>query len=365
MPEPNRLGGLESTLCAGKDARPVRRLRASTIPPNYAIAGVISCAEGGKTLLMQKYEAPMKMAINAAEQFLGATAPNPPVGAIALDRNGKILLGAGHARAGEMHAEAKVLDLAQKLGKIKDIESLVVTLEPCNHQGKTPACVEAILKHKNIRRVVFGCKDPNGAVKGGGAERLKAAGLEVISGVLESECEFLIRAFTKHSSTGLPYVTIKAAFTKEGSMIPPAGQKTFTGNESLLFAHELRKRSDAIWTGSGTILADNPEFTVRWVKDHPGKIRTLAISDRRRRVPADYLTKAEKNGFRPYFAPSLEEGLAYLGKNGVLDVLVEAGPALRDAWLESGLWDESVVITQSNGDEGDDVEIDFRNELGE
>lgn len=317
---------------------------------------------------MDKYETAMKMALNAAEQFLGATAPNPPVGAIALDRNGKVLLGAGHARAGEMHAEAKVLDLAQRLGKIKDIETLVVTLEPCNHQGKTPPCTEAILKHKNIRRVVFGCKDPNGAVKGGGEERLRAAGLEVIPAVLESECEFLIRAFAKHARTGRPYVTLKAAFTAEGSMIPPAGQKTFTGKESLLFAHELRKRADAIWTGSGTILADNPEFTVRWVKDHPGKIRPLVISDRRHRVPAEYLAKAEKNGLRPWFAPSLEEGLQYLGKTGVLEVLVEAGPALRQAWLDSGLWDESVVITQASpgtgADEGDDVEIDFRNDLG-
>ncbi|MGZ3650575.1 MAG: bifunctional diaminohydroxyphosphoribosylaminopyrimidine deaminase/5-amino-6-(5-phosphoribosylamino)uracil reductase RibD [Bdellovibrionota bacterium] len=314
---------------------------------------------------MQKYEAAMKMAINAAEQFVGATAPNPPVGAIALDRNGKVLLGAGHSAAGGPHAEAKVLELAQRLGKLKDIETLVVTLEPCNHQGKTPACTEAILKHKNIRRVVFGCKDPNRAVKGGGEERLRAGGLEVISGVLEEECFFLIRAFAKYIRTGRPYVTLKGAFTPEGSMIPPPGQKTFTGKESLLFAHELRKRSDAIWVGSGTVLADNPELTVRWVPDHQGKKRFLVLSDRRKRVEKEWLSKAEKNGFSPHFAPTLEEGLDFLGKKGVLEVLVEAGPALRQAWLDSGLWDESVVIKQGSNGADDEVEIDFRSELGE
>jgi diaminohydroxyphosphoribosylaminopyrimidine deaminase/5-amino-6-(5-phosphoribosylamino)uracil reductase len=309
------------------------------------------------------FENAMRMALNAADQFTGATAPNPPVGAIALDRQGKVLLGAGHSKAGEAHAEVKVLDLAQKLGKISLIETLVVTLEPCNHQGKTPPCTEAILKHKNIKRVVIGCRDPNPQVKGGGAERLKAAGLEVVEGVLEQECFFLIRSFAKFIRTGRPYVIIKAAFTKEGSMIPPKGQKTFTGKESLVFAHELRKRSDAIWTGSGTILADNPDFTVRWLPDHPGKRRILLLSDRRRRVEKDWLSKAEKNGFRVLFADSFENGLDILGKNGVLQVLVEAGPSLRQAWLDSGLWDESVVIKQGSENAGDDVEVEFRSEL--
>lgn len=306
----------------------------------------------------------MRMAINAAEQFIGNTSPNPPVGAIALDRKGKVLLGAGHQKAGLPHAEAKLLELAEKLGKLAEIETLVITLEPCNHQGRTPPCTEAILKHKNIRRVVIGAMDPNPSVKGGGADRLRQAGLEVVTGVLEEDCQFLLRAFTKSVVEKRPYVLIKAAKTQSGSMIPPEGEKTFTSKASLLFAHELRKQSDAIWTGSGTVLADNPEFTVRWLPDHPGKKRFLVISDRRKRISPEWLKKAEKNGFQPYFASSLEDGLDFLGKNGVLQVMVEAGPALRDAWLQSGLWDESVVITQGNGDEDDDVEVEFREALG-
>ncbi len=314
---------------------------------------------------MQNFDSAMKMALNAAEQFVGATAPNPPVGAIALDKNGKVLLGAAHMRAGTAHAEAKLLELAGKLGKLASIHTLVVTLEPCNHQGRTPACTEAILKHKNIKRVVFGCKDPNPKVAGNGEKRLRDAGIEVIPGVLENECRFLIRAFAKHSRTGHPYVTLKGAFTSEGSMIPPAGQKTFTSKASLVLAHELRKRSDALWTGSGTVLADNPEFTVRWLPDHPEKERYLVLSDRRRQVGPEWLAKAERNGFKIHFAESLEEGLDFLGKNGVLEVLVEAGPTLRHEWLESGLWDETVVIIQGKNNDDDQVEIQFRSELGE
>lgn len=307
---------------------------------------------------MKAYENAMKMALNAAEQFVGNTAPNPPVGAIALDKNSKVVLGAAHQKSGLPHAEAKLLDLAGKLGKLNEIETLVVTLEPCNHQGRTPPCTDAILKHKNIRRVVYGLKDPNPAVAGGGAERLRSAGLEVIGGVLEKECAFLLRAFSKWSTTKRPYVVIKAAFTPSGSMVPPAGQKTFASKPSLIFAHELRKQSDAIWTGSGTVLADDPAFTVRWVPDHPERKRFLVLSDRRRRIPASWLEKAKANGFEPHFAETFAEGLDFLGKNGVLQVLVEAGPTLRDAWLASGLWDESVVITQ--GSEDDDVAIEFR-----
>jgi diaminohydroxyphosphoribosylaminopyrimidine deaminase/5-amino-6-(5-phosphoribosylamino)uracil reductase len=310
----------------------------------------------------QKYESAMRMAINAAEKFAGATAPNPPVGAIALDKNGNVLLGAAHQKAGTPHAEAKLLDLAGQLGKLSAIETLVLTLEPCNHEGRTPACTEAILRHKNVRRIVFGAHDPNPNVTGGGAERLRSAGLEVIDGVLGAECEFLIRAFTKHSLTGRPYVTLKAALAANGSMIPPAGKKTFTSKPSLIFAHELRKRADAIWTGSGTVLADEPEFTVRWVLDHPEKHRFLVLSDRRKQISPAYLAKAKSNGFEPLYADELEAGLDLLGSKGVLEVLVEAGPSLYEAWLQSGLWDESVVIVQGKDSEDDRIEIKFRDE---
>jgi len=308
---------------------------------------------------MQKYESAMRMALNAAEQFVGATAPNPAVGCIALDKNGKILLGAAHQKAGTAHAEAKVLEMASKLGKLSQIETLVVTLEPCNHQGKTPPCTDAILKHKNIRRVVYGSKDPNPTVKGGGADRLRSSGLEVIDGVLEAECDFFLRAFKKWVTQKRPYVVLKGAFQTSGSMVPPPGQKTFTSQASLYFAHELRKKSDAIWVASGTVLADAPELTVRWMPDHPQKKRHLLLSDRRKRIPSSWIERQKSLGFLPQFAETIQEGLEYLGENGALQVLVEAGPLFRKAWLESGLWDESVVIKQGKEGQDDSIEIEF------
>lgn len=313
--------------------------------------------------MAKTYENAMRVAIQAAEQFVGATAPNPPVGAAGLDKDGNLLLSAAHQRAGTAHAEARLLSDASERGLIDQIQTLVVTLEPCNHHGRTPPCTEAILKHKNIRRVVIGCLDPNPAVAGGGAERLRQAGVEVVCGVLEKECQRLIAPFAKWAKIKRPYVLIKAAFTPDGSMIPPRGEKTFTSDPSLTLAHKMRKQSDAIWTGSGTVLADNPEFTVRRLPDHPGKNRMLVLSDRRRRVQKPWLEKARQNGFEIHFAESLAEGLDYLGKKGVLQVLVEAGPALRDAWLASGLWDESVVIQQGKEKEGDTITVEFRDAL--
>jgi diaminohydroxyphosphoribosylaminopyrimidine deaminase/5-amino-6-(5-phosphoribosylamino)uracil reductase len=313
--------------------------------------------------MAKTYENAMREAIRAAEQFVGSTAPNPPVGAAGLDRKGELILSAAHQKAGTAHAEARLLAEAAELGKLGEIETLVVTLEPCNHHGRTPPCTEAILKHKNIRRVVIGCLDPNPAVAGGGAEKLRQAGVEVITGVLEKECRRLIAPFTKWATSKRPYVLIKAAFTPAGSMIPPRGEKTFTSTPSLTLAHRLRKESDAIWTGSGTVLSDNPEFTVRRLPDHQGKKRILLLSDRRRRVTEAWLEKARENGFEIHFADSLEEGLDYLGKKGVLQVLVEAGPTLRDAWLASGLWDESVVIQQGKENEGDTITVEFRGAL--
>jgi diaminohydroxyphosphoribosylaminopyrimidine deaminase / 5-amino-6-(5-phosphoribosylamino)uracil reductase len=310
---------------------------------------------------MEKWILPMRLALNAAEKFVGATAPNPPVGCIALDSKGKVLLGAGHQGAGKPHAEATVLDLAAKLGRLAEIETLVVTLEPCNHFGKTPPCTQEILKHKQIKRIVLGVRDPNPRVEGGGMAALKKGGLEVIEGVMAAECSALIRSFGKWSSDGRPWVTLKAAFTHSGSMIPPKGQKTFTSPAALTFSHELRKRADALWTGSGTVLADQPEFTVRRVPDHPNKKRWLVISDRRKRVDPAYLREAQDRGFvlAPNFS-KLEEGLAFLGDKGVLEVLVEAGPTLYEAWLQSGLWDESVVIKQGTEGADEDIEIKFR-----
>lgn len=294
-------------------------------------------------------QAGMRAACAAARRWLGATAPNPPVGAAALDAHGGIIAVAAHQRAGEGHAEALLLRQLQARGQIAAVHTLCVTLEPCNHHGRTPPCTEAILA-AGIRRVAIGVRDPNPAVAGGGAARLQAAGVAVRQGVEAELCAQLLYAFAHSVTVGKPWLTVKRALDAQGGMIPPPEQKTFTSPAALKLAHRLRKRADAILTGSGTILADNPCFTVRHVPDHPGKQRILAILDRRRRVPADYLAAAQARGFVPVLYDAPEAALTDLAARGVRDVLAEAGPQLSASLLKSPFWTQDIVI-QAGGDE--------------
>lgn len=292
--------------------------------------------------------AAFQMAIQEAQLFVGATAPNPPVGAAALDSSGQILSVQAHQKAGTPHAEALVIHELRSRGILDRVHTFLVTLEPCNHFGRTPPCTEGILATP-ARRVIFGAKDPNPKVAGGGEKRLQEAGIEtslVDDAELRRECEKLIEPFAYWSKTGLPYVTVKTAYTTEGSMIPPLGRKTFTSPASLKFAHELRKRADAILTGSGTVLTDDPLFTIRHVPDHPGKKRWLVILDRSHRVTDDWVEKAQDRGFRVMRDLEFEDALRFLGKNGVLEVLVEAGPQVSASVLASSFWNRHVLITQ-------------------
>lgn len=301
-------------------------------------------------------------ALELAQAHEGATAPNPPVGCVLLDAASNELASGAHRKAGTPHAEAEAIGMARANGVADRIDTVVVTLEPCNHHGRTPPCAEAILS-TGARRVWIACRDPNPQVKGGGAERLRAAGLDVhflseldhpTASSLLVDAERLLAPFARRSLTGLPFVTIKQAVSSWGSMVPAVGQKTFTSATSLDLAHRLRRRSDAILTGSGTILADDPLFTVRLVPDHKDKQRMLVILDRRRRVPAGYLQAAQQRGFAVHLADEAHEALATIGSAGGMEVLVEAGPTLTAHLLATGLWDEHVLIEQAANPDGTD-----------
>lgn len=285
----------------------------------------------------------MRLACAEARKWLGATSPNPPVGAIALDSEGKILEIMAHKKAGDLHAEAALIEQAKKRGFLARIDTLVITLECCNHKGRTPPCSEAIIA-SGIKRVAIGARDPNPHVKGGGVERLRQAGIEVALGISGEECRQLISSFAYTMKTGKPFVTLKRAFDAQGSLIPPKGQKVFTSPASLRFAHRLRKRADAILTGSGTILADNPAFTVREVQDYPNRRRFLAILDRRHRVPQTYIQSAHQRGLDCLIYQDIETAISDLARRGAQDVLVEAGVALSQAILDRGLWTAKVEI---------------------
>jgi diaminohydroxyphosphoribosylaminopyrimidine deaminase/5-amino-6-(5-phosphoribosylamino)uracil reductase len=298
----------------------------------------------------------MLRACDEARRWLGATSPNPPVGAAALDASGNTLAVAAHRRAGTDHAEAALLKLCRAQNLMSRLHTMCVTLEPCNHYGRTPPCAEALIE-AGVKRVVIGAHDPNRHVKGGGADRLRHAGIEVIENVENEMCRRLIHAFAFHAQSGKPFVTVKRAFDVKGSMIPPKGDKTFTSPESLTLAHRLRKKADAIITGSGTILADHPQFTVRHVADYPNKRRILAILDRRGRVSDDYMVQAAKRGLDTVTYKNLDSCFLDLEKRGIRDILVESGPNLSESILESSSWSLKVDIHQACPDKIN-VELD-------
>jgi diaminohydroxyphosphoribosylaminopyrimidine deaminase/5-amino-6-(5-phosphoribosylamino)uracil reductase len=305
----------------------------------------------------------LRLAIDAAGRFRGATAPNPTVGCCLLDADGRVLALDAHRRAGTAHAEAGAIAAARAAGTAARVHTVVVTLEPCNHHGRTPPCTEAILSTP-ARRVVIGVADPNPAVAGGGAGRLAGAGLEILMAKdvpgctgLAAECRTLIAPFAKRAASGRPFVTVKQALDPAGSMMPPPGAKTFTAEPALRLAHALRRRADAILTGSGTVLADDPGFDVRRVPDHPGRRRQLAVLDRRRRVPAAWLEGAAARNLDAFASDDLEAALDRLGASGALEVLVEAGPAVLASIAAAGLWDEWVVIRKGHGAAPDQAEV--------
>ncbi|MGL4311298.1 MAG: bifunctional diaminohydroxyphosphoribosylaminopyrimidine deaminase/5-amino-6-(5-phosphoribosylamino)uracil reductase RibD [Paracoccaceae bacterium] len=305
--------------------------------------------------------AAFRQALDAALAHEGATAPNPAVGCVLLDADGKLLIAAGHEGAGRPHAEALALQLAAERGLLGRCHTAIVTLEPCNHHGRTGPCTEAIIASP-IREVWYGADDPN-PMAAGGAARLRQAGVAVHHlasldhpdrPALRTAANRLLAPFASRVTKGRPFITVKQAVDATGSMIPPPGQKTFTGPQALALAHVLRRRADAILTGSGTILADQPEFTVRHVPDIPGKTRLLVILDRRGRVPADYLALARRRGLVPVIATDLAEALSALARAGCNEVLVEAGPSVVAAVRQTGLWDEWVLIEKGAGPDGDD-----------
>lgn len=301
----------------------------------------------------------MELAIAEAELYWGATSPNPAVGAAGLDRAGNVLAVAAHQRAGAPHAERNLITKIQELGKQNELFAVVVTLEPCNHHGRTPPCTDAILA-ANVSEVYFGSRDENSAVIGNGAKRLAEAGILIKGGVLAEKCAHLTRSFFHHARTGKPWVTLKQAFRVSGSMIPESGTKTFTSPENLVFAHRLRQRADAILTGSGTVLADDPLFTVRLVPDFTHKARYLALLDRRQRVSEAWKERTRSAGFKLLEASSVSEALVELGRAQCLEVLVEAGPELSEYFLTNALWDEHVVLREGSDSS---PEIRFREPL--
>jgi diaminohydroxyphosphoribosylaminopyrimidine deaminase/5-amino-6-(5-phosphoribosylamino)uracil reductase len=229
----------------------------------------------GERRFSETDERMMARALRAAA--LGHPSPNPHVGAV-LVRNGEVISVGHHARCGLAHAEVVAIGRA---GQRARGATLYVTFEPCNHYGRTGPCSDAIIR-AGIRRVVIGCRDP-APHKPGAIKKLRAAGIEVVPGVLEKAAQRMVADFAKCRLQGLPLVTLKAAITLDGRIAGRTGEsKWITGEEARREAHRLRAKSDAVMVGVGTVLADDPQLTVRAVR---GRDPLRVVLDTHLRTP--------------------------------------------------------------------------------
>lgn len=205
----------------------------------------------------------MMRALTLAKRATGFTHPNPMVGAVVV-KNGEIIGEGYHQKAGEAHAEVHALKAA---GENAKGATLYVTLEPCAHYGKTPPCAKHVIE-AGIKRVVVGLIDPNLLVAGKGIQMIREAGIEVTTGILESECAKLVEGFLTFIKTGKPFVTLKSAMSLDGKIATRTGHSQWITNETArMDGHKLRALHDAILTSIGTVLSDNPSLNCRWQAD--------------------------------------------------------------------------------------------------
>lgn len=275
----------------------------------------------------------MHHALNLARRNLGQTWPNPAVGAIVISNNHVKGIG-WTARGGRPHAEPQALAMA---GADARGATLYVTLEPCAHQGKTPPCTEAII-NAGITRVVIACSDPHPEVNGKGIAQLRAAGIAVTQGVCEREARGLNEGFFSVVARDRPFVTLKIATSADGRIAHPT-ERWLTGEHARAFGHLLRAEHDAIMTGIGTVLADDPLLTCRL----PGledRSPVRIVMDRQHRLPtASNLRKTEAQSPVWTFSTPLPETLKALAERGITRLLVEGGAGLTRAFLQENLVD--------------------------
>jgi diaminohydroxyphosphoribosylaminopyrimidine deaminase / 5-amino-6-(5-phosphoribosylamino)uracil reductase len=306
----------------------------------------------------------MRMALALARKGLGKTSPNPCVGAVVV-RGGEVVGKGWHRRAGEPHAEVNAL---RDAGPRAAGATIYVSLEPCNHQGRTPPCTEAILA-AGISRVVFALDDPHSQAGGGGAY-LASRGVEVCGGVLAEESRRLNRPFVKRVTTGRPWVLLKAAVSLDGRLATAGGlSKWITGAESRRLVHRLRCQSDAILVGVDTVLADDPSLTTR-LPGRRGRDPLRVVLDTNLRTPptarvinpasaaatwifcgpgasAQRTRRLREAGAEVYQVGlaaggglDLAEVLDRLGTAGVTTLLAEGGGRVHGAFLRESLVDE-------------------------
>lgn len=303
----------------------------------------------------------MVRAIELAKLGMGQVAPNPMVGCVIVHEG--FIIGEGyHRKYGEAHAEVNAVRSVKNQELLSE-SAMYVTLEPCSHFGKTPPCADLIVQLK-IPRVIVGSLDPNEKVSGRGIERLRAAGCEVVVGVLEEECNRMNRRFLTFHQKRRPYIILKWAQTEDGFIDRSRdeaefGQPTWITNDlSRIAVHKMRSDEAAILVGTKTALKDNPSLTVReWSGNHPLRMvldrrgilpETCALLDQS--IETLVFTETEKAS-KPnleYIRINFDQKMLgeindILVRRGIQSLLVEGGKSLLESYLREGLWDEARI----------------------
>ncbi len=304
----------------------------------------------------------MARALQLAKKGRYTTDPNPRVGCV-LVRDGQVIGEGWHVKAGLGHAEVDALKHATDANDA----TAYVTLEPCSHHGKTPPCCDALIK-AGVSRVVVAMQDPNPLVSGRGLEKLKAAGIEVICGVLQEDAHTLNRGFIKRMTENRPFVRSKLAMSLDGRTAMASGESQWiTSAEARADVHRLRAESSAILTGINTVLADDPALNARvdWAVVQPVRVvldskLTMPVTTRMAKLAGRSLILTcsqdeqkrqalQTAGFEVYRLASnngrldLPAVMAFLAQQQINEVLVEAGSVLNGALLKENLLDELVV----------------------
>ncbi|WP_236950169.1 bifunctional diaminohydroxyphosphoribosylaminopyrimidine deaminase/5-amino-6-(5-phosphoribosylamino)uracil reductase RibD [Mycobacterium sp. MS1601] len=281
---------------------------------------------------MNTVEAAMALAIRAADGVKGATYPNPPVGAVILDRDGRVAGVGGTEPAGGAHAEVVAL---REAGTGAAGGTAVVTLEPCNHHGRTPPCVDALLAAQ-VSTVVYAVSDPN-PVAAGGADRLRGNGVEVIAGQEALAVEKgPLREWLHRQRTGRPHITWKYAASLDGrSAAADRSSKWITGEQARADVHLRRAAADAIVVGTGTVFADDPTLTARLPDGTPAANQPLRVVVGTREISQEANILNDDSHTMVIRTHDVHEVIRALGDR--TDVMVEGGPTLASAFLRAGV----------------------------
>jgi diaminohydroxyphosphoribosylaminopyrimidine deaminase / 5-amino-6-(5-phosphoribosylamino)uracil reductase len=304
----------------------------------------------------------MKRCIELALKGDGTTRPNPMVGAVIVHKN-KILGEGFHIRAGGPHAEVIAINAVADKSLLKE-STIYVSLEPCSHFGKTPPCADLIIE-TGIKRVVAGTTDTTSKVAGKGFEKLRSAGVEVISGVMEEECRRVNKRFFTFHEKKRPYVIMKWAQSSDGYIDvvrkqgDPVEPNWITGSAERVLVHRWRAGEDAILAGGATIRSDNPSLNVRhWTGTDPVRVIISRSADfpsdsRVFNLPGKVLlfTQNERHGTRAKTITTyadvvpVKEILSVLYREGIQSVIVEGGARILGSFISSGYWDEARIFT--------------------